>query len=70
MPQHVVQHHMLKEGGYKANLYVPCVWKEYKAICFHMDDCKVLHILESIVEQTIKWLRKNYESILEDGVGR
>jgi hypothetical protein len=65
----------LKEEGYEANPYDPCVWnKTIKGkqctICFHVDDCKISHASEAVVGQTIEWLRKNYESVFEDGSGK
>ena len=65
----------LKEKGYNVNPYDPCVWnKKIKGsqctICFHVDDCKISHKSKTVVDQTIKWLRKDYESIFEDGSGK
>ncbi len=65
----------VKEEGYKANPYDPCVWnKTIKGkqctICFHVDNCKISHASETIVGQTMEWLRKNYESVFEDGSGK
>ena len=40
-----------------------------KTTCFHVDDCKPSHRSTSIVTQTIKWLKHEHESIIEDGSG-
>ncbi len=52
----------------------PCVWnkiieKKQITICFHIDGCKVSHVLAQVVNNAIKWLRRDYESIFEDGSG-
>ena len=65
----------LKENGYTMNSYDPCVWnKTIKGhqctICFHVDDCKISHKSKTVVDQTIEWLRKDYESVFEDGSGK
>jgi hypothetical protein len=38
-------------------------------VCFHVDDCKLSHEHSKVVDETIKWLRAEYESIFEDGLG-
>ena len=65
----------LKKNGYKVNPYDACVWNKVIdgkqcTICFHVDDCKISHVSKRVVDQTIEWLRKDYESIFEDGSGR
>ncbi len=65
----------LKINGYEMNPYDACVWnKEIDGkqctICFHVDDCKISHVSNQVVEQTIEWLRRDYESIFEDGSGK
>jgi hypothetical protein len=52
-----------------------CVWnKEIEGkqctICFHMDDCKISHVSNKVVDQTIDWLRRDYENIFEEGSGK
>ncbi len=64
----------LKNQGYVMNPYDPCVWnkmieKKQITICFHVDDCKVLHKSARVVDEAIKWLRQDYESIFKDGRG-
>ena len=39
-------------------------------ICYHVDDCKLSHHRSKVNDQMIKWLRKEYESIFEDGSGK
>ena len=34
-----------------------------------MDDVKISHVLSEVVDDTIDWLRKEYEVIFEDGTG-
>ena len=65
----------LKANGYEMNLYDACVWNKVIdgkqcTICFHVDDCKISHVSNHVVEQTIEWLRRDYESIFEDGSGK
>ncbi len=43
--------------------------KKQITICFHADDCKVLHKLAQVVDEAIKWLHQDYESIFKDGSG-
>jgi hypothetical protein len=62
----------LKNQGCMMNPYDPCVWnkmieKKQITICFHVDDCKVLHKLAQVVNKAIKWLRQDYESKFKDG---
>jgi hypothetical protein len=62
----------LCKEGYRMNPYNPCVWNKMingkqMTICFHVDDCKLSHVLPKAVDKTIKWLRRDYESIFEDG---
>ena len=65
----------LKDHGYKVNPYDACVWNKsiggkQCTICFHVDNCKISHVLEKVVDDMIEWLRKQYESIFEDGSGK
>ena len=64
----------LTEKGYTANQYNPCVWnKTIKGkqctICFHVDDCKISHVSDKVIDGTVKWLRCDYKSIFTDGSG-
>ena len=38
-------------------------------ICFHVDDCKISHEVPEVIDETIVWLKAEYESIFEDGSG-
>jgi hypothetical protein len=65
----------LTEQGYVANAYDPCVWNKViegklSTICFHVDDCKISHKSVKVNDNTIKWLRRDYESIFTDGSGK
>ena len=62
----------LKNKGYVLNPYNPCVWNKMingkqSTICFHVDDCKISHVSVKVNNNTIKWLRRDYESIFTDG---
>ena len=56
------------------NPYDPCVWNKkvhgkQLTICFHVDDCKLLHMSPKVLDEIIEWLRADYENIFEDGSG-
>jgi len=64
----------LRRNGFKLNPYDPCVANKIVnskvlTICFHVDDCKISHVSEKVVDNTIEWLQKEYEVIFEDGTG-
>jgi hypothetical protein len=51
----------LKSNGFRLNPYDPCmankqVKGEQWTVCFHVDDCKILHIIPEVVDKTIEWL--------------
>ncbi len=51
----------LKLNGFRLNPYDLCMAnKQVKAeqltVCFHMDDCKILHLIPKVVDETIEWL--------------
>jgi hypothetical protein len=52
------------------NPYDPCVWNKQLTICFHVDDCKILHVNAKVIDYTIEWLRDEYESVYTDGTGK
>ncbi len=65
----------LKAKGFRMNPYDACVWNKkingkQCTICFHVDDCKISHVSKKVVDEIIEWLRKDYESIFEDGSGK
>ncbi len=39
-------------------------------MCFHVDDCKILHLIPKVVDETIEWLQLEYENVFEDGTGQ
>ncbi len=39
-------------------------------MCFHVDNCKILHLTPKVVDKTIEWLRSEYENMFEDGTGQ
>ena len=64
----------LLKHGFKLNPYDGCVANKIVkgkqiTICFHVDDCKISHELPEVIDETISWLRAEYESIFEDGSG-
>jgi hypothetical protein len=42
---------------------------EQMTICFHVDDCKLSHLKNKVMDSMIEYLRQEYESIFEDGSG-
>jgi hypothetical protein len=38
-------------------------------VCFHVDDCKISHLIPKVIDETIEWLRSEYEHVFEDGTG-
>jgi hypothetical protein len=65
----------LKGIGFEINPYDPCVANKIvdgtqMTICFHVDDCKLSHRKRKANDRMIKWLRREYESIFEDGSGK
>ncbi len=65
----------MKSNGFRLNPYDPCVAnkqvkEEQLTVCFHMDDCKILHLIPKVVDKTIEWLRSEYENVFEDGTGQ
>ena len=64
----------LTDNGYEINPYDPCVANKMIAgkqmtIAYHVDDCKMSHVSSKVMDDTIEWLRSEYESIFEDGSG-
>jgi hypothetical protein len=65
----------LTSKGFEFNPYDPCVANKIikgkqMTICFHVDDCKLSHVLSKEMDKMIEWLREEYESIFEDGSGQ
>ncbi len=51
----------LKPNGFRLNPYDPCVANEQVkgeqlTVCFHVDDCKILHLIPKAIDETIEWL--------------
>jgi hypothetical protein len=64
----------LTDTDFVFNPYDPCVANkmiegEQMTICFHVDDCKLSHRKEKVMDSMIEHLRLEYESIFEDGSG-
>jgi hypothetical protein len=64
----------LLNHGFMLNPYDGCVANKIVkgkqiTVCFHVDDCKISHEHPKVVDETIDWLRAEYESIFEDGLG-
>ncbi len=64
----------LNSNGFKLNPYNPCVANKiiegkHITVCFHVDDCKLSHEHPKAIDETIDWLRAEYESIFKDGLG-
>jgi hypothetical protein len=54
------------------NPYDPYVWNrqihgKQCTICFHIDDCKILHVSGKVLDHIIGWLHRDFESVFEDG---
>ena len=65
----------LTDVGFKINLYDPCVANniingQQMTICYHVDNCKLSHCRRKVNDRMIKWLRQEYESIFEGGLGK
>ena len=65
----------LTDIGFELNPYDPCVANKMieghqMTICFHIDDCKLSHKKSQCNDKMIKYLRKKYESVFEDGSGK
>ncbi len=39
-------------------------------MCFHVDNCKILHLIPKVVDKTIEWLQLEYENVFEDGTSQ
>ena len=61
-----LQNHGFKLNGCVANKTVN---GNQITMCFHVDDCKLSHELPNVFDETIGWLRAEYESIFKDGLG-
>jgi hypothetical protein len=64
----------LKSVGFEFIPYDPCVANkqisgQQMTICFHVDDCKLSHKSPKVNDHMIRWLKREYKSIFEDGSG-
>ena len=64
----------LTDVGFIINPYDSCVANktiegEQMTICFHVDNCKLSHRKQKVMDRMIEYLRQEYESIFEDGSG-
>jgi hypothetical protein len=65
----------LKSKRFMLNPYDPCVAnKQVKGVqltvCFHVDDCNILHLIPKVVDKTIEWLQSECKNVFEDGTGQ
>ncbi len=64
----------LTKQGFKLSPYEGCVTNKIAkgkqiTFCFHVDNCKISHEYSKVVDETIKWLQAEYESIFKDSSG-
>jgi hypothetical protein len=60
----------LQSKGFKLNPYDPCVANkqvkgEQLTVCFHVDDCKILHLFPKVVDETIECFDLNMSMCLK-----
>ncbi len=65
----------LKSKGFNLNPYDPWVANkevngEQLTVCFHVDNCKVLHLIPKVVDETMEWLRTEYDNVFKDKTGQ
>ena len=65
----------LKVTRFKLNTYDPCVANfvvknKQQTICFHVDNCNILHQESKVNDKFINKLCHEYESVFEDGSGK
>jgi hypothetical protein len=61
--------------GFTFNPYDPCVANKtidghQMTICFHVDDCKLIHCNPKAIDEMIRCLKHQYENIFENGSGK
>ena len=66
---------ILTDIGFMIYLYDLCIANkiiggQQMTILYHVDDCKLSHCRSKVNDRLIKWLKQEYESILEDGSGK
>ncbi len=57
------------------NPYDPCGWnkvikRKQCTICFHVDNCKISHVILKVIYDMIAWLCQEYKSTFTDGSGK
>ena len=65
----------LNSNALQLNPYDPYVENnivndKQQTICFHMDDCKLIHQNSKMTDEFINTLRDEYNSVFEDGPGK
>ena len=65
----------LTDIGFKITPYNPCISNkmidgQQMTICYHVDDCKLIHCRSKVNDWIIKWLIQEHESIFEDRSGK
>ncbi len=65
----------LERKKFIKNPYDPCIWnkvikRKQCTICFHVDNCKISHVILKVIDDMIAWLPQEYESIFSDGSGK
>ena len=55
---------------YDLSVFNKMIGVNQMTICFHIDDCKLSHLSTKTNDKITKHLRKDYESIFEDGSGK
>jgi hypothetical protein len=65
----------LERKKFIKNPYDPYLWNKVMrgkqcTICFHVDDCKISHVILRVINDMIAWLHQEYEIIFKDGSGK
>jgi hypothetical protein len=64
----------LERKKFIKNPYDPCIWNKIIkgkqcTICFHVDNCKISHVILKVIDNMIAWLHQEYDSFFTDGSG-
>ncbi len=65
----------LRFKGFKLNPYDPCMANKQVngaqlTVCFHVDNCKILHLTPKVVDKTVEWLQSECKSVFKDRTGQ
>ena len=65
----------LTDFGFKINQYNPCIANnmihgKQMTLCYHVENCKLIHHRSNVNDRIIKWFRQEYEIIFEDRLGK